>query len=442
MPILDRRAAPFVDAPPLLVGSALTLRRSNMTPFQLRAVEVARRYHEEHLEEMEEAARDAGEDDDGEVAGGGCGIQAAPVIAVVDGYTGPAAEEASAVEQDPEQRRWRDTPRTFATIASMEFVYDNGTDELDAVRLMGVGRVFLRDYFSSSDVGKTREEEELSNLLARIQEFDEDDDLREEDEDYYSTTRQEEEDDDDDELAVVMAEFDIFLDDSSILPPADTKYGGEVTRYRVSSMHAVTELYRSANRVYRLHEDRRGLVAGLRAGEARLRMGRDGAAAAAYEECLVMEFEDCDGLGLAGSSIDGTVGPKEGERTALLEGDDESPRSRLEALENYGLGGYGVLSSIPDLTRHLMSLLEPYYSPSHREREEYEAEVASMVAFRALEGYATPEEVAAALLAPSATQRLCLAHDVMARHREELDKLAESISRELRECGEECTDLW
>ena len=88
-----------------------------------------------------------------------------------------------------------------------------------------------------------------------------------------------------------------------------------------------------------------------------------------------------------------------------------------------------------------MSQLEPYYSPAHREREEYEAEVASMAVLRTLEEYATPAEVAAGLLAPSATLRLELALEVMMRHKEKLHELVRIISEELMDCGEECTEL-
>jgi hypothetical protein len=111
-------------------------------------------------------------------------------------------------------------------------------------------------------------------------------------------------------------------------------------------------------------------------------------------------------------------------------------------LEDYGFGTYGVFSTIPDLTIELMGRLETYYSPAHREREEYEAEVASFVVLRVLDKYATPSELALAMLAPSATERLDLAYEIMARHREELLVLVEKMSTALRECGEECTDLW
>ena len=57
-------------------------------------------------------------------------------------------------------------------------------------------------------------------------------------------------------------------------------------------------------------------------------------------------------------------------------------------------------------------------------------------------GAATPDELAAGLLAPSATHRLELGFEVMMRHKEKLHELVRIISDKLIDCGEECTDLW
>jgi len=450
IPILDR---PFVDAAPLLVGSALTLSYGGLTPFQQRVIEVAREFHEEHIEKMklqnEEGTNESSEDvEDGasaqEAPGDEGGIEAAPIIAVIDGYTAAATEEAFTPHEQLKE------PRRYATLASVEFVGDNGNGEPVDVKITGVGRVFLRGYFSSKDAGMTREEEELSNILAKIAEIDREEELWEEEEEDVELAGALEEDgeeeEEDDEVAVVLGQFDLLLDDSSVLSNDEsTKYGGEVTKSRASSMHAITELYRCANKVFRLHEERKKLVAGLRAAEMRVRLGQKASA----EECFV-EFEDCDGLGLISGMIDEPmVDVEEEPKTVpqplpISEEIETAPiRSRLETLENYGLGSYGILSTIPDLTEQLMTKLEPYYSPEHREREEYEAEVASFVVLKSLEAYASTEEVAKALVVPSsATQRLELAYEMMMQHRDELIELVEMISRELMDCGEECTDLW
>ena len=89
-----------------------------------------------------------------------------------------------------------------------------------------------------------------------------------------------------------------------------------------------------------------------------------------------------------------------------------------------------------------MSLLEPFYSPHHREREEFEAEVASFVALRTLENYASPTELATALLKLTANERLDLSYEIMSRHKDELIALTRTMSKDLMDCGEECTDLW
>lgn len=449
IPILDRPS--FLDAPPLLVGSTLTYRYSDLTSFQRRAVEVAHSHHEVHVARMKsEQEKDSGDGlgdlvemlDDGTVfrrsrAGEEGGIEAGPILAVVDGYTADDTEFASFLtKQQQSTAPGLPKPKRYATLASIELVYDGKSDEPSLVKLTGVGRVFLRDYFSSREAGMTKEEEELSTLLAKIQEMD-GAVLEEEEEEEFAENDDE---DEDEELPALMAEFDLLLDDSSMLVEDSSKYGEDATKRRASSMHAITELYRSANRVYRLHEERKRIVAGLRAGMARLRAGKDEATQES-DDCDV-EFEDCDGLGLIGGAIDDAANDAKVEEAMAPPTSEDAPRSRLETLDNYGLGSYGVLSTIPELSKQLMANLAPYYSPAHREREEYEAEVSSMVAFRSLEGYATSTEVAAALLMPSAMQRLELAYAIMMRHWDELESLAEMIGEELVECGEECADLW
>jgi len=459
IPILDR---PYVDAPPLLIGSTLAIPYSELTPFQKRAIDVARGYHQEHCERME--IQDESESHHPlSWAGEECSIQAAPIIAVIDGYTAAATKSLLAPATPSSQQP--KVLKRYATLASIEFVESANNEnggEPSAIKLVGVGRAFLHDYFSSKDIGMPQEEEELSKLLAMIQEYDRQEFYEDEDEDEEHIVELDDDDEEDDEeLPVVMAEFDLLLDDSSLTPSDEvqsTKYGEDVTKHRASSMHAITELYRCANKVYRLHEERKKLVTGLRAGEARLRLGKeDGAASSSSAEgaasaegsddnCWV-EFEDCDGLGsLLVGVLDDQAANELGQQQqdgVVPASESDAPRSRLETLENYGLGSYGILSTIPDLTKQLLVHLEPYYSPTHREREEYEAEIASFVAFKSLEAYVAPNEVAEALVVPnSATQRLERAYEIMMRHRDELMELVEKISQELMECGEECTDLW
>jgi hypothetical protein len=275
------------------------------------------------------------------------------------------------------------------------------------VKLMGVGRAFLRNYFSSSGamIPMTEEEGELSDILVRIQELGntslDDDDNDDDDDDDQELTEEDEYEVNKEKLPVIMAEFDVFLDDSSIIYN-DEQYTSPHHHQSASSRHAITNLFRAANRVYRVFDERKRLVAGLRAGASRLRHSQSD--------------------------------------NALYYND--SARNALEQMEYYGLCSTtnGMMSTIHELTYELMLQLRPYYSQEHREREEYEAEVTSMAVLKTLE--VTPTELAALLLTPSATRRLELEFDIIMRHKEKLRQLVRIINEELMDCGEECTDLW
>ena len=115
----------------------------------------------------------------------------------------------------------------------------------------------------------------------------------------------------------------------------------------------------------------------------------------------------------------------------------------LEGLDNnLGLAYFGYFSAIPDLTEQALKLFVPYYSAEHRSREEHDFEIASFVALRTVEGYASPTEVGWALQSTSTIERLQATYDIMADHRIQLEKMAEHLSHQLLDCGEECDDLW
>ena len=394
----------FVETTPLLVSQTLTFDYDDLTPFQQRSIEIARWYNEEHLERMKLEAN-AGEEG---------GIEASPFTAVIDSTSAKMAADPTTKNAD------RSPPRRYATLAAIKFIGQG------KVQLTGVGRVLLHSYFSSSDAGLSRDEQELNALLSRIQEIDRktrlDSEDNQVDEEIGIEANEEERDESDREPSVIMAEFAVLLDNSSIVAAQTSKHS-DVSQNRSSSMHAITRLYRSANRVYRLHEERKKLVAGLRAGEARLRLGR----ARKEGECIL--FDDFDDWNF---SVD-----------ELAEAEQEQcvQYSELEKTDNFGFS-YGFLSTFPDLTSEVMSLLEPFYSPHHREREEFEAEVASFVALRTLEDYASPTELATALLKLTAKERLDLSYEIMSRHKDELIALTRTMSKDLMDCGEECTDLW
>lgn len=388
------------DPPPLLIGSALTIEYSTLTPYQKRALGVALQINHE--------------DNEG-------GIVSVPIIAVVDSHTASVMDSSPYKDSLPSQQSSIDgsTTRRYATVTSIELVHSsNGEESHLAVKLMGVGRVFLHDYFpSKDDAGVARDEEDLSKLLAQIEELD-------------GLERHDEM-----ELPVVMAKFDLFLDNSITFSDSNEssarKVDHNITRYRdASSRHAVTDLYQTANKVYRLHEERKKLVAGVNAGMIRLHNRRRRTDDSDSDDNYCFDFEDSDGLVLTDDDYTTKVPPS---TLGVSEYDVSTniPRSYLATLDTYGLGSYG--GTIPDLTSQLTPLIEPFYSQSHRDREEYNAELASMVIFLTLEEYATPPEVATALLAPSAMERLKLGYRIMMRHVGELKGLVGIVCDELME---------
>jgi hypothetical protein len=382
IPILDILSRPpIINLPPLLLGETILLDHEELTPFQLQALDVALSYH--HVSSYDSSW---------------C---SAPLVAVIDSYTANAEELPVASIFSSSRRYTR-----YATLASVEIIND-GDNYGSVIKLIGVGRALLRNYFSSSSssstnsetmIPMTEEEGELSNILAKIQEID-NVSVDDNDDDEYD---QEVNEEDEEKLPVIMAEFDVLLDDPSIIYN-DDQYTTSLHHHHSasSSRHAITNLFNAANRVYRVFDERKRLIVGLRAGASRLRQSQS-------------------------------------DNTLYY---NDSARNELEEMENYGITtNKGMMSTIPELTNELLSQLQPYYSQEHREREEYEVEVASMAILKTLE--VTPTELATLLLTQSATRRLELEFDIIMRHKEKLHQLVQIINDELIDCGEECTDLW
>uniref|UniRef100_A0A7S4J5L3 Uncharacterized protein n=1 Tax=Odontella aurita TaxID=265563 RepID=A0A7S4J5L3_9STRA len=334
------------------------------------------------------------------------------------------------------------------------------------VRLVGVGRAVLRDFFYKTPTllhPEARLGEAASGGSAEWHVEDEDDE--DEWDDGYA-----------DSTPIVMAEFTTLRDASTLSYGDSEKLGTKGARSaRTSPVHAVAELHRVSNQVGWMHDSRRRLAAGLTAAKARLELrGKrkmwEGEDARAQEE--EYEYDDYDGIGLTGSGFSTSVAQweddaddimsveellikfhkqnsnEEEERSEAaaspeIEGRDlPSSLSRVAEMENYGLNYYSYFSSIPDLTSVALNTLEPYYSKEYREKEEHELQVFSFIAFRSLEGYADPMDLAWSLHCQSTIERLHRAYDIMLLHRRELEDIAEKISQELADCGEECTDLW
>lgn len=225
-------------------------------------------------------------------------------------------------------------------------------------------------------------------------------------------------------------------------------------------MKALSELFNLVNKVSWIHDDRRKLISGLRAAKARLEINEARKRGdIEYDD----DLQDFDGLGSLFQNYipdhkrkedDNQVGTSIDEFLSTFKGNmeridpSELPQShptlleKLEASESYGMGYYGYFSSIGDLTKVTTNLLEPFYSHEYRDREENTAEITSFVALRALEGFIDNTDIASALKCASSVERLTCAFDLMLDHKIKLKQIAEKMSNLLRECGEECTDLW
>lgn len=268
------------------------------------------------------------------------------------------------------------------------------------IRLVGVGRATLKEFFYKNPTTNVYDELDTD------------------------------ENDEGHEPPIVMTEFTVVRDSPISSSASIAQLGNKGARsVHCSPVHALAEMSSVINRVTYLHDDRRRLVKGLKAAKIRL------------ERANV--FEDHDGIGQATSSQDDQeVIQKFLDKYTHA---DDIPRldtSGVASLENYGLNFYSAFSTIPQLTNAALELFEPYYSPAVRKTEEHEMEVASFVAFRALDGFCSNRDLAAALQCTNTVERFNAAYDLMLRHKELLENMAEYMSQDLRDCGEECTDLW
>lgn len=440
---------PVVNAKPLMIGGEMML--DQPTPLQWKALQECvvvhrNRFHENADESNVDTAT----------------IQAAPLIAIIDEATG-------LTKVNPPYSRFREGGR-YATLAAVvgitkhegfdEYGYKNENDEENfmeymnlcpiveeedfivplssSVRLVGVGRAVLRRLFY-------RVPSELCPEGNDSSDSDTDIDVDEELDTGYE-----------DNTPIVMSEFEPIMDDASIYSLADPERVGEKGErsYRSSPVHALSALNNISIRVSWMHDNRRTLIAGIKAAKARLNL---------YDKNL----SDHDGLGiLFGNREEDFVNEKKSESNVLtrkmtvdeflatfkgnmlridaseLPQNQSSQLEKLEAMENYGLGYYGSFSSIDGLTKEVSTQLRPYYSPMFRDREEYPLEVLSFVAFRVLDEFAAVEDISWSLQCTSSIERLNRAYEIMLDHTLQLKMLAEKLSVDLEECGEECTDLF
>ena len=444
---------PIPNAPPLLVGGEMLL--SPPTPGQWQALQEAVAIHRNALAAEDQQSQEGGT------------IDAAPLVAVIDGVTGGPTATASTVGG-----------ARYATLAAVVGISSkdwSGADSQEAfwdsimapsscgdiirpfsstVRLVGVGRAKLSNFFhrtptslldGSGGDDLSASDEEITSSLSQEGSWDEEDDS----EGY--------------DPPIIMAQFTPLVD-GPVDSRADAKtLGNKESRsvYR-SPVHAISELNSMLHRVTWMHDDRRRLVNGITAAKARLdaRRSKDNGDTG-------VEYNDFDDLGWVGSSELDVIAPgsemkvkgeismgdflssfqsSQASSDPLVELEQAEERQKavnfLEDIDNFGLSYFGYFSAIPKLTEQALNLFVPYYSEEHRSREEHEFEIASFVALRTIEGYASPTEIGWALQSTSTIERLQATYDIMANHRIQLEKMAEYFSQQLLDCGEECTDLW
>lgn len=383
---------PIPGKPPLMIGSEMVL--TPPTPMQWLTIQEAAQQHEKHQQGNAKHVP---------------GISAAPIVAVIDDYTkdGTGKERYATLAAITGRRRQKKSSEEFID-SKLENTrlygdqYDREPNALDDhVVLLGIGRVKLSDF----------KYQVPSNMMENDNGIDKDGYLIENETDASK---------------FVVANLMFLKDDEPTSSP----------------VHAINRMSQLANRIQRIHDDRRKLVAGLSAAKARLQFAG------------VEDLEDYDGLGMLSSQ--NYEEEKEASQAAidfLLEdysGIEEntndvstSDSARIHDLENFGLGfAASSVCTLPQLTRTLMDRLVPYYSPSLRSTEEHFFELLSFCCIQAMEHVLEPQDVSRALQYTSTIERLERARELMWLHARDLKREAEKISAELRECGEECTDLW
>lgn len=310
------------------------------------------------------------------------------------------------------------------------------------IRLVGVGRAMLHDFY----------------YRISMTDMDDDDDSVNDNESSIPRMMQEDEDEDERrKTPIIVASFQLLSDEGVHSNPKASKHGVQ-SRF-TSPVHALARMGSAANRLIRLHDDRRRLVRGLQAAKVRLEFVTN-------QRSNEWMEDDYDGLGLIGSSS---------SSSSTLEGDNDEEEQQLDIdnlLEsypstsvsvgavhsmgvlsrslldkaNYGLGfSAASMTSLPSLTKALLEKLEPFYTTEKVGTEEFYYEALSFCAMQSLESYFvedTPDYWSWGLTCTNTVERLEQVHEWMWQHKHELELLALQASQDLRDCGEECTDLW
>lgn len=311
--------------------------------------------------------------------------------------------------------------------------------EARRVRLVGIGRAKLSKL--------TNRRDEVQHQSDNLKDGNDDDHSNNDENTLFS------------EPVLVAQEMQLVWDDSTT--------DGEYSK-KSSPVHALNRLSMQASRIRFLHRDRQAIVRGLQAAQARL-------------DVASLEWEDHDGIGslfqfqdTVSSVTRAEAGPppplspaaallpptnqqaKETLNKFVQQFDSAQAGLSLEAtgsshgasycleLDNFGLGTTSsAMVELDSMAHVLTNVLRPYYSPERLETEDFFYEAFSWAALHSLQLYLTPAEIVDAIFHSTRTsERLDLVYHAQMRHKQDLIELARLKSKELRDCGEECTDLF
>ncbi|CAB9513835.1 expressed unknown protein [Seminavis robusta] len=416
---------PIPGGSPLVIGEDFLLEQP--TPLQWNVLEEAMHHHRQHAKQQREESSHL------KVAG----IDAAPLVAFMDDVT--------SMYSIPGDR----SNAKYATVAAVVGISsDLGDDTSSSEGFMeSIMRVFrpdqkdtVRPLESSSirlvGIGRAA----LSNFYSRIPSsyYEE-----QQDEDGYLVLSEQQEHDNA-KTPIMMAQFRLLTDTAERSSAFVDDFGGSA---RSSPVHALSEMGNLASRITSLHEDRKALVRGLQAAKARL-------AVAAKAD----ELEDHDGLGMLSSGFQAVNGgnnqQQQQQDIATLLSDfpvgaeslfprKKNSHEQLLEMENYGMGiSSASFSAIPGLTKALAEKLRPYHSPEKQATEEHYYEVFSFMGVLSVNKFVPATDLDSALKCTNTIERMKWLYETMWSHKNLLRDACEEVSQELRDCGEECTDLW
>ena len=443
---------PIPGGQPLLIGEDYVI--EHPTPMQWDILQEAFFNHQNHLKNQ------AIEESEGEsLSGGPASIDAAPLVAFIDETTSLTSLEGNFKNSKYatiaaivglgglnkntkaiESMNHLDTTSNARFMESMIRIFRPDVDcnhqlrnPLESnIRLVGIGRAALSEFHSRLPSSHYEEHEDDDGYITLLgQPTDSEATWEPQQSEVEAPT------------PILLAQFRLLSDTGARSKNFVNTFGR--SQY-ASPIHALNEMNCLFNRITMLHEDSKRLVRGIHAAKARL---------AGATSSFVLE--DVDGLGMVSN------GSKQQHRhdiEALLHDfpEDREIKRRsflssslgadnhakvLDRSNNYGMGITSAsFSQIPNLTRELAEKLQPYYSPEKQESEEFYYEVFSFMGVLSLSKFVSVTDFDWALKCTNTIERLRWVSDWMRSHKRILQDASKEASLKLRECGEECTDLW